>query len=108
MTTSIRITDHACKRIKERMGLNKKAAIRMVDIAYKSGIGKDNVKGQLYRYIELKSETYESGEKKIIIYGEMVYCFMDYDNVSVLITVYRIPNNLRNHITYQNRKSRAA
>ena len=90
------------------MGLNKKAANRMVDIAYKSGIGKENVKGQLFRYIESKSKTYESGGNKILIYGEMVYRFVDYDNVSVLITVYRIPNNLRNHITYQTRKSRAA
>ena len=40
-----------------------------------------------------------------IINGEMVYCFADYKDVSVLVTVYRVPNHLRNHATYQTKKS---
>ena len=35
MPNNIRITDHAYQRMKERMGLNKKAAKRMMSIVYK-------------------------------------------------------------------------
>lgn len=45
MPNNIRITDHAYQRMKERMGLNKKAAKRMMSIVYKSGICKDNTTG---------------------------------------------------------------
>ena len=36
MPNNIRITDHAYQRMKERMGLNKKAAKRMMSIVYKT------------------------------------------------------------------------
>ena len=108
MPNNIRITDHAYQRMKERMGLNKKAAKRMMSIVYKSGICKDNTTGQLSKYLEARDESYEREGNRVLIYGEMVYCFADYKDVSVLVKVYRVPNHLRNHATYQTKKVKAA
>lgn len=90
------ITNHAYDRFKERLGLNKKAANRMAEKAYKLGIRHNETSGQLFKYIS--KICYKSMVKgsEIVLYGDVVYCFK-YDDYEIkLCTVYKIPNNLLN------------
>lgn len=94
------VTQHAYDRMKERCGFNKKAADRMSKMAYEKGINHSEVKGDLFSYISKQCLARKIKGKKIKIYGEMVYCFVDtkIENNEIetkLITVFEIPQNLK-------------
>ena len=90
------LTNHAYARMRERVGVGRKAAERLVYKVYVLGIGKNEVKGSLYRFItcESRNECYRDTDVKI--YGEMVYCFMNTpEGTVVLVTVFNIPSSLK-------------
>lgn len=95
------LTNHAYDRMKERVGIGKKAADRLSEKAYAAGIDRNSVKGSLQKYIESKEWRDFS---KCKIYGEIVYCFADSPEGIVLMTVFWIPTNLRNQALGAQRK----
>ena len=52
---NLRISKHAYDRMKERLGMNKKAAQRIAQKALSNGIGREETSGCLQRYIETLS-----------------------------------------------------
>jgi len=52
------------------MGINRKAARRLIPIVYDKGLKKDTARGILSKYMERKSISYRTGEEKsLIAYG---------------------------------------
>ncbi|MBO4510889.1 MAG: hypothetical protein J5718_06055 [Lachnospiraceae bacterium] len=108
----IAVTDHAYMRIKKRMGLSREAAVRMAEKAFDGGISHSETSGRLAKYIARKSLEYKKSGTRIVIYGEMVYCFCGARSTGrggpsgILVTVWYIPNNLKKNVLgLQKRKS---
>lgn len=97
----IEITDHAYDRMKERLGLNKKAAMKIAAIAYSYGINHADTTGNLYRYISSQAAAYRHRGFCLRIYGEAVFCFVNQkgpaseDRCTTLVTVWELPQNLK-------------
>ena len=100
----IDVTRHAYDRMKERLGLNKKAAVRIAEMAYESGIRHGETNGRLYRYISKEARAYMRKGFCMKIYGETVFCFIDKvdqdggERITSLVTVWPIPQNLKNQV----------
>ncbi len=99
MDNDVCVSKHAYERMRERLGINKKAAQRMAVRAYEAGIGYSDTSGRLQKYIEKNSIAYMRQGTRIIIYGDAVYCFVcgstsKYDKT--LVTVLHLPNELKN------------
>ena len=90
MDPDIRITDHAFDRIKERLGLSKKAAQRIALKAYAEGIQHEQTTGALRRYLDkiYISHGKSSGTR---IYGEHLWLFRE----QTLLTVLYLPTELK-------------
>ena len=81
-------TKHSVKRIRERMGINKKSTQKIAENALVHGIGQTDVKyGSLSKYLCSLYCTNKTANN-IKIYNQYVYIFID----EILITVYRLPN----------------
>lgn len=108
----IEITDHAYDRIKERMGLNKKAANRIVPVAYRDGIQHSETTGTLYRYIGSLTRSYMKKGACFKIYGENVFCFVNQkdresgEKIGILLTVWIIPKDYRKQVLGLQRKKK--
>lgn len=80
----VAISNHAFERAQERLSLNPKSFIRMVDKAWRNGIKESEIVGDFASYIiELK----EGREQDIRIYGSFIYIFVN----KLLVTVYVCP-----------------
>ena len=113
LKAEIVLTDHAYMRIKERMGLSKESAARIAEKAFYVGIDHSETTGRLHKYLAGEAYKYKKPGTRIVIYGEMVYCFVRMrttktgENFAVLITVIYIPNNLKNNaLGLQKRKKK--
>lgn len=87
---TVYISEHAMKRIRERVGLNKSAALRMVKKVYDNGKNADDVKGYLSGWLRNSQIKSERGDK-YLIYGEHLYVF----DGNMLVTVINIPKKER-------------
>lgn len=84
---TVYISEHAFERMKERCGLNRKAAMRLVKKVYDNGEDISRSKGYLLRWA--KQKTIGSPEyDKLIIYGDYVYIFA----YTTLVTVLHKPH----------------
>ena len=92
---NIEISNHAFDRMHERLGLNKKAIIRMVEKAYELGLTHNQASGNLYKYISQQHNLYRHKGSCIKIYGENVFIFNQQANKIILVTVFQLPNNLK-------------
>ncbi|MGN1343667.1 MAG: DUF4258 domain-containing protein [Traorella sp.] len=102
---NIYLTNHAYERLKERAGINRKAAKRMCIKAYESGIDETDVTGSLKKYMFSKGQGYEREGYTSKIYGNFVYCFHNESNAVVLITAFWVPKSLKNQsLAAQRRK----
>lgn len=88
--TSVRITDHAYDRMKERLGWNHKAGERMAQKAFEQGVTHGETRGSLHRYLDGIFLSYRNANC-MRIYGEAIFLFAD----NVLITVYALPTRYR-------------
>ena len=80
----VAISNHAFERAQQRLSLNPKSFIKMVDKAYQKGIKESELVGDFASYInELRGER----KQEVRIYGEFIYIFMK----KVLVTVYVCP-----------------
>lgn len=94
----IKVSRHAEKRMRERCGLNKRTVEKMAQRAFDKGISHSESCGRLSKWI---TSLYfkNKNANNIRIYGEMAYIFSD----NVLITVFRVPNNILKDIDYMTR-----
>ena len=88
------VTKHAFVKAKERCGLGKKSTQRIAERAHEKGISENEATGQLYRWIMGRCTYNNKLCCSIRIYGEHAFLF----DGCRLITVYKVPNNLRNNL----------
>lgn len=86
---SVVVTKHALKRIKSRIGLNKKTIEKYATEAYVSGIPQSQTHGNLNRYL-YKINTLKRNVK---MYNHFIFFF----DKNVLITVYPLPGGIHRH-----------
>lgn len=87
------VTQHGKKRLKERVGLNKKSAEKNADKAFQEGIKHSEVSGSLRKYFDALYLQNRSANN-IRIYGEKVYLF----GGNKLITVLNLPNKYKSTV----------
>lgn len=87
----IEVSRHAYERLHERCGLSRKAAIRMAEKAFYTGMKHSDTRGQINRWI---TSLYFNNKNanNIRLYGNFAYIFCN----KILVTVLEIPNNLKN------------
>lgn len=85
-----RVTDHAARRTKERLGISKRAAEKNAEKALQTGIRHCDTSGGLNRYISALYWRHQTANN-VRIYCDNVYIFHD----SVLITVFPLPQKYR-------------
>lgn len=83
------VTDHAYDRIKERMSLSKKAAVRLASKVLECGITHSEATGKLKQFLDKLYLTHKNGNN-MRVYGQFVYLFKG----SVLITVIMLEEHL--------------
>lgn len=87
----IEVSRHAYERLHERCGLSRKAATRMSEKAFYTGMKHSDTRGQINRWI---TSLYFNNKNanNIRLYGNFAYIFCN----KILVTVLEIPNNLKN------------
>lgn len=97
------ITNNAYIAAKERLGFKKNTTERMALRALMDGINTYETSGQLFKYLEKRQE--QNGQQNIVykIYGENVYAFANNTDLYgersiILVTVFMVPKELRNHV----------
>lgn len=89
----ISISDHAFIRAKQRLGMDKMATRRIAMKAFVAGKKHHACKGALKSYLDKVYLEYENCNN-MRIWGEAIWLFAG----NVLVTVYNIPNDLKNLI----------
>ena len=85
----LKITDHAKKRLVERIGINKRSTEKISEVAFREGLSHSDLTGILKKYID-KVYLKEKKANNIRIYGTNVYLFKN----TTLITVLRLTSKL--------------
>jgi len=88
--TDILVTRHASLRMGQRAGLRKKAISRQAERALKLGMGIEDTRGALRKYlIVLSLRTLEYGkDPKVLVHAGHVYIFT---STGALITTWPLP-----------------
>ena len=96
------LTDHAEKRVRDRVGVKKNVVDKVTQKALKNGITHNETAGSLKRYMD---KLYLSHKKatNMRIYNRNIYLFDD----NILITVINLPNKYHSTVDKINRKKRA-
>ena len=84
---SIRISEHAYCRMKERNGWNKRTADRMVSRVYDNRQRLEQIKGYLRGWIKSMISADKRGND-FVLYGQAIYVFRE----KVLVTVLHAPS----------------
>lgn len=87
----IEVSRHAYERLHERCGLSRKAATRMAEKAFYTGMKHSDTRGQINRWITSLCFNNKNANN-IRLYGNFAYIFCN----KILVTVLEIPNNLKN------------
>ena len=90
-TMQIKVSLHEQVRIKQRLGLPKRAMQRHITIVMRNGLKPDQLKGSLLEYINYQMDKYPSQRNNPVVYGHHLYVFNDLK----LITVLKLPNELK-------------
>ena len=99
----LQVSKHGAKRVRERVGLPKRAVERNAQRALEEGIGYREATGTLRRYISWLYELYDGNGNNIRIYGDKVWIFHD----AILITVLNVPGEHRKAAVSAQAKRRA-
>lgn len=86
----VKVTNHAAKRFKQRLGLPKKACQSHAQRAYEDGYKHVDSKGRAKRYMD-KLFLQHRNANQMRVYGEYIYLFSG----SVLVTVMNLPKSVR-------------
>lgn len=92
------ITKHAYKRAKKRLRWSKETLNKMAATSLEKGLSHSDCKGRLNRYVT-RIWNKNKNANNIKIYGENIFIFRDL----ILITIYRVPNNIAKCIKYHDR-----
>ena len=103
------VTKHGYSRMKERMGLGKKATERMTLKAFYEGITCNELKkGHLKEYLSQK-EKLPGSAQCVKVYGQTVYFFVtDGKDKIGLITVFQLPKDLQKEAIDQQKALKTA
>ena len=85
------LTDHAVKRIRQRLGWPKKSVPRMVQKVLERGFKPDDLHGFVSRHLSW-IEGKERRSTKVFFYANYVWVFVLRQGVYTLITVLPIPS----------------
>jgi hypothetical protein len=85
----VKVTLHAKRRIRERLGVNKKSTVKSAVRALNDGISHNQLTGLLKKYID-KVYLKHRKANNIKIYGDKIYLFSN----NTLITVLHLPPKL--------------
>ena len=90
---TIKVTNHARRRGKLRMGINSAALNRMAEKASKFGLELDIFAGSFRDFLDLLLVPNDNRKNidKIKIYGEIIYLFKG----NVLITLIKVPTEFK-------------
>lgn len=97
--TEIKLSHHAKKRMKERCGLNKKAAERLAIIAFTQGLTHAELRGRVKRYVDYLYLK-EQRANAIKIYGNEIFLFRG----NMLITVLDLPSRFTRSVQQLSKK----
>lgn len=92
----VKVSRHACQRLKQRCGLKRKSVQRMADIAFEDGLRHEETSGQLNKWFSTLFMGNEAANN-IRIYGNFAYIFCDNTLVTVLSAPKRLHNQIRGH-----------
>lgn len=102
MAAQIELTNHAIDRARERCRWNEDTMRKMATKARAEGIGLNQVKGQLHRYLYKLTMQHRT---ETVIYGEHIFAFAQNVVITVIPlasqycgTVRKIQNRKSNHI----------
>ena len=104
----IHVTDHAYVRMKQRLGLGKKAADRMAERACTRGLIEEEISGRLGEYLKQNPEYHNVDRARKFLYGEYVYVFLVDDNALLLVTVFQTEATYRARAVGLQRRMRKA
>ena len=85
----MQVTHHAQLRMKQRMGLDKKASTKIANKALTDGIQSTLTTGAVRKYLDWLTHYDESHFQKIMLYADKVFIFTASDR---LITVINLPS----------------
>lgn len=88
---STRVTRHADKRMRKRIGINRSAVERMARKAMTEGYTRHDFSGSLRRYLD-SLYYYNCSANNIRVWSEKVWIFSD----NTLITVLDLPQRYKN------------
>ena len=100
MDDSLRVSKHANRRSRERIGIPKRAVERNARKALAHGLGYAQARGDLKDYIYWLYNRYDRNGNNIKIYNGYVYVFHD----EILITVLNVPPEHRKQAKWQQEK----
>lgn len=83
----MKVTRHANKRIRERMGLNKKSVDNIAALALEKGLKQSETTGRLRKYMDYLYYSHVTANN-IRLYSQKVFIFHN----TILITVFKLPN----------------
>lgn len=88
----ITVTAHAKRRIKERMGINKKAAARQFALALERGEKVETASYLVRQWAKMaESINSDQGNRQGILYNNALFMYNVTDGVYSLITVLNVP-----------------
>jgi len=85
-TDNAQVTKHGEKRMRERLGLNRRASRRIAQKALENGLTRDDLDGKLRKYVNSAWNQYKTADN-MRIYHRHLYIFQE----STLITVFLLP-----------------
>lgn len=93
------VPEHACVRMKERLGLNKKAFQRQAELAWSRGIKHRDTKSHLKKWIDKEALKVSSKANYYIVYNNHLFFFRTISEDSVVVlSMIKIPSNLSRDI----------
>jgi len=88
--SKLALTEHACKRARQRFRWNVSTLERMSKKAFESGLKRKNTNGRLKKYLD-KLWNDHKHVNNFRLYGETLFVFSN----NRLLTVWHLPPNLR-------------
>jgi hypothetical protein len=86
----VALTEHACKRARQRLSWNAATLERMSKKAFESGLKRKNTNGLLKKYLDHLWNEHKYANN-LRLYGETLFVFSNHR----LLTVWHLPPDLR-------------
>lgn len=88
--SKVALTEHACKRARQRFSWNASTLERMSVKAFESGLKRKNTNGHLKKYLDKLWDDHKP-VNNFRLYGETLFVFHNHR----LLTVWHLPTELR-------------